>query len=523
MHLLQNAPLGFYIRYGVGVIPFILALLFFWSDLSTSAFAAQYVLPASVGMALVFLWMKVWQALACYRLRCLLYAVSPAPWRLSGLLGLIARQTAWQPTGFLILPLALLLTLPFAACYAFYQNLTILEEPGNESIKEAPVAQRAWDAARPWPQQGFKLLGIFSLLAFIVMLNLLTLFLLVPSLAKSVLGVDTPLAQNPMLVLNSTVLMCILLGSYFVIDVLAKAVYLVRVYEREALRNGQDLRAAWRRLQERNALAVTVLLAVTACALVTPSSPAAEDAPSAMPEVSAFDEAAERVLKERRYVWRQSREPSESLEPVEIPAWLSTVWDWLERFINWLLGNDQGSEIPGNSSIGFSPNLTRLAVTLLIVLTAAVFIYQFFRRRDKDEETVIEVNETGGEAPDLSAEEVAADALASSEWTRWGAQLLAEGNYRLALRAYHLAVLSHLTDRHIISYAKHKSNRDYIDEVQRRAHAYPDIVEPFGQSVRLFERTWYGRHLATESDVQSLKNQYQKIHQGYQEPALTTS
>ena len=58
MHLLRHGSMDFYLRYAMGVVPFILALLFFWSDMSGSAFARQHVVSASVGMVGVFVWMN---------------------------------------------------------------------------------------------------------------------------------------------------------------------------------------------------------------------------------------------------------------------------------------------------------------------------------------------------------------------------------------------------------------------------------------------------------------------------------
>ena len=41
VHLLREAPLGVHLAYHVGTAPFLLALLWFWSDMTRGAFADQ--------------------------------------------------------------------------------------------------------------------------------------------------------------------------------------------------------------------------------------------------------------------------------------------------------------------------------------------------------------------------------------------------------------------------------------------------------------------------------------------------
>src|SRR5438445_3237657 len=61
-HLLRLAPASTLASYYLGSLPFVLALLFFWSDMSRSAFAEQRLAAGAFGLALLFFWMKTWQA-----------------------------------------------------------------------------------------------------------------------------------------------------------------------------------------------------------------------------------------------------------------------------------------------------------------------------------------------------------------------------------------------------------------------------------------------------------------------------
>src|SRR5580698_1790070 len=68
-HLLRTAPAATLAVYFLGAIPFVLALLFFWADMSRSPLASQHVAGASLGMAVMFCWMKFWQAVFARRVR----------------------------------------------------------------------------------------------------------------------------------------------------------------------------------------------------------------------------------------------------------------------------------------------------------------------------------------------------------------------------------------------------------------------------------------------------------------------
>ena len=85
----------------------------------------------------------------------------------------------------------------------------------------------------------------------------------------------------------------------------------------------------------------------------------------------------------------------------------------------------------------------------------------------------------------------------SGGWLDLARQMLAQGDRRLALRALYLASLSLLAARGMIATARFKSNGDYRRELERRAHALPDLVAAFGQNVGFFEDAWYGMHDVT--------------------------
>src|ERR1051326_8497020 len=63
IHLLRTVPGGTFAFYYLGTLPFILGLLYFWTDMARSPFAAQHLTGAALGMSILFLWMKCFQAM----------------------------------------------------------------------------------------------------------------------------------------------------------------------------------------------------------------------------------------------------------------------------------------------------------------------------------------------------------------------------------------------------------------------------------------------------------------------------
>src|SRR5436190_6587746 len=114
IHLLRSAPGSTLAGYYAGALPFVLGLLYFWSDMSRSPVANQHLPGASLGVAVLFLWMKFRQAMFARHLRAWISGDSPPRLKPREWCRILVAQTALQPTGFLVLPLSLFVTLPFA-------------------------------------------------------------------------------------------------------------------------------------------------------------------------------------------------------------------------------------------------------------------------------------------------------------------------------------------------------------------------------------------------------------------------
>ena len=69
VHRLRVAPAALLVSYYLGSLPYAIGFLYFWADMSRSAFAQSRCSVAALGLSALFLWMKGWQAVFASQLR----------------------------------------------------------------------------------------------------------------------------------------------------------------------------------------------------------------------------------------------------------------------------------------------------------------------------------------------------------------------------------------------------------------------------------------------------------------------
>ena len=89
--------------------------------------------------------------------------------------------------------------------------------------------------------------------------------------------------------------------------------------------------------------------------------------------------------------------------------------------------------------------------------------------------------------------------------------MIAQGETRLALRALYLGTLAHLARQQWIQVHRGKSNLDYLRELGRRAKGLAGVESSFAENLRLYERSWYGEHLATPEAVSEFLANLERI------------
>jgi len=513
-HLLRAAPPATLACYYLGALPFVLGLLFFWADLSRSAFADQHLAGGALGVAALFLWLKFWQALFARNLRAALAGEPPPPLSFRQGRRMFVVQTALQPAGLFLLPLALIPALPFAWVYAFFQNLTALA--GSEPGELRAVVKKSARQAALWPRQNHVVLTILLGFGLYVFLNWITVCLVLPGLGKTLLGLESVFTRSVWSLVNTTFFTAMFGLTYLAVDPMVKAVYALRCFYGESLASGEDLKAELRQFAlpaRQMAAGLLLALVLSGTALAKAAEAAPPGAPVPVLRVSPasvsppeLDRAIHEVLQQAKYAWRM---PRERIQPAAaqpgflgrltqrvgklLRKWLMGFLDWLREWVRKLfLRHREGEHNASGYSWIMFLQILLYALVAAVVAGLVFLLWRIWRNRNRPAGAM--ASQPIQPAPDLADENLGAEQLPEDRWTKLARELLERGELRLALRAFYLATLAHLAERNLISLARFKSNRDYERELRRRGHSFPDLLALFGENVLVFDRIWYGWH-----------------------------
>lgn len=506
--------------YGIGTLPFVFYLLFFFSQ-RTGADGFANLVPESLALSLLYLWMKYWQSV--YSRRLLAGArnvrkefISPC--------GPAVVQAVLQPWSLLLVPVALLLTVPFGWCYAFFQNVTVLGAEGDVKT----VFRRAYRQSLLFPAQNLLVILFALILSLIVFVNLYAAAFLIPLLIKKLLGIETVLSRSHHFLFNTSFLALLAAITYLCVDPFVKAAYVLRCYYGECLETGADLLAELRTLRGSVGKTAAALLAASfflapAAFPAAASTPAAESAVHAPASRSAeardLDRAINDVLRRPEFSWPSlKKSPREKqripgfLDPVfsTVKGWANQVGQWIGRFFDWLAEHllrksRKGKPSDGGAGTGFwtVPVLMYGFLTVLLCICGVMLCRRFRNRRRVAVPSPVSVSVS---EPDIRDEDVTPGELSGDRWRRLAGELLAAGESRLAIRALYFASIAHLAEAGLLSVDKAKSDRDYERELRRRAHSRIPLLEAFSANVSLFQRVWYGRHAVDDALVDTFRN-----------------
>jgi hypothetical protein len=521
VHLLRSVPLSDLAWYFYGTLPFVLASLYFWGDMSRSPFAAQHLVGAAFALGLLFLWMKTCHTIFSRRMRCLVSGES-AILKPSHLWRSFLTQSALQPFGLFLLPLALVPVLPFAWVFAFYQNLGGLDD--GETLDIRVVAKNALNQALLWPQQNHVMLAMMSAFGFFVWLNLVTACFVFPALAKMLFGLETVFTRSGLSLLNTTFFAATFGLAYLCVDPIIKTIYALRCFYGQSQRSGADLKAELRLAATLPVSAVAIALAILVLA-GQPMNMVAADPPRSTPvgttqsapidrqtgvssvPAADLDKAIQEVIQEPKYAWRQPRNRLVEEENTQkgffrrlldrvkpfLVKTLKTILRWLDALFRRLFSRLRTTG--SNDAASRWGMFLRLLLYGLIAATATGLVWLLYRVwKGRHQQIATITSEPLLPIPDLSDENLGAEQLPENSWIALAHKLLASGDLRLALRAFYLASLAQLAGRNLIQLARFKSNKDYERELQRRAHAIPGLLAVFGQNLWVFDRIWYGMH-----------------------------
>ncbi len=562
VYLLRQTPLATLALYFIGSLPFVFGVITFWAAMIQSAYAWQTLPDAALGLALLFVWMKVWQSRFCQHLMAQLQGDRVPRWTPGCFLRSVSIQGLFQATGFIVLPVAALLTIPFGWVYAAYQNATVLDS--GEYLSTRSLLRDAVAQARLWPRQnhvviwllspfllllvagvflgllpvinalssifltsvlyllaGILILALMPLSPFglIVALNLGTGILFSVGLLDTLLGIKTVFSTVPGAALNSTFVAMVFGLAYLCMDPAVKAAYVLRCFYSDSLKSGEDLRVALRRYgnvsNTRGSVSHTpnrrygslLLLAVfgVALAAVMRSGGDVKAASEWRVAPEQIDRALDQELTHRRYTWRMPRQNIERddglVRPIllrikkKLYGYAEVIGRWLgKRFRSWFTPSPEGIAKTFRALAAAAPLLRWLLILLLVSLVAAfaLLTVRLWRQRRRAEPRLGEAMLPA--APDLEDEKTSAADLPEEEWVAMARELIGRGEYRLAIRALHLASLARLAETGYLRLARYKSNAEYLRELKRRAHSRPDVIPAFSGSTQIYEAVWYGGH-----------------------------
>jgi hypothetical protein len=547
VQLLRTSPATVYALYCAGAVPFVLALFRFCAEMSYSRNAGDNCAASAVAVALTYCWMKGLQAFCCRELVRAYTGNVNRWWKPSTMLAIWSRQIALQPLGFFIKPLAWLLVFPVTYVSAFFQNLTVLGGADQNDVR------KSWELARLWPKQSYAVYGLLSLLALIIFFDLYAVTLSIPLVLKILLGIESFLTRSYTWAFSPVLLIVIAAVAYFLIDLLAKAIEVIRCCDGESLATGADLLRRLAALQNKARpgrpdqtckrsvpvlplLSATIsstvrlqpLLTLGALLIATPlgatgssietSAPQSErlDQPLTKP---ALDRQIERVLQNPEYSWREPSAPTHRPGQKSIfEQWMASVrqmvlslGSWISRLLKSLLKPfDLKAPVTQPAGAPFSSGLFNALGYLLWAAFAGTLILLVIRIL-KLKATKLPPSIVPSQDLELADEEIEADQLPDNEWYALAHEKMAAGEFRQAQRALFLAILSYLASHRLITVERWKSNTDYEKELGRKANHLSDLPALFSQSRLGFERCWYGADSVTPEDFDNYQRIYERI------------
>ena len=526
VNLVRTAPRGVLACYYIGALPFLLGLLNFFADMSRGAFADEHLAGASLGVGLLFVWMKCWHAVFASGLRARLADEPPPRWTPARVARLALVQLAIQPSGLVVRPVAMLITIPYGWVRAFYHSATALGD--GASGDAGAVARASWRQATLWPRQNHLALGILLGFGIFVWLNVTITILAAPHLLKMFTGIETRFTMSWGALLNSTFLAVTGAGAYLCLNPVTTALYTLRCFYGESLETGADLRTSLKKFTHSAARA-TVMAALlfsgfckTARAEDATSKPARAAASQPI-DSAALDRSLGEVLDRPEFAWRMPREKSRARKGFftgffesaleKVKGWLKPVMRWLNKkigeIIDWLFQRDSDRDQPPKGFHG----LTAMRVSICAAIAIAAGIVAWFSWKAwRNRRSRAKVGATPVSAvPDLASDEITAAQLPEDGWMRLAREMTGRGELRLALRALYLAGLAHLGARDLIAIARHKSNLDYERELRRRARDRAQLLDAFDESVTVFDRAWYGMHAVTHETIHAFTANLERI------------
>ena len=493
VHALRAAPLATLACHAIGSVPFALALLLFWNDMTSTGARDITCAAEALVLALLLAWMSCWRAVFAGRIQGQLARQPAVPWTRRRIWRLIVSQVFLGGTKLVVLPLAILITLPLASTVAFYRNTAVLAD--REDLDLAQLIDKARKLATLEQRQAWGILLLLAVLYFVLVVNLAILLAVLPQLVRVLTGYESVFSRGESyFVRNSLFWLTALAVGWIAFDPFIQVVYGLRCFKLESRETGHDLRAALRAVVR--VLPLLVVMQTLASAQIAPAD---------------LDRAIHQTLRSPDYAWRSAaaepRRPSGFAE--HIKSALSSLNDAIDRFVEWL-----------RDHVGFSSSTERAApparalhwsIYVLIAFLLALAATIAWRMRHAASRKPPLIVTANAMPLDLLDENLLASQLPEDRWMALAEDCARQGNLRSALRALYLANLAWLGRGEWLAIHPGKTNREYEREVRRKARAFPEACSLFAAGIVSFEGAWYGTHDVTPDDLEQMRERLQRM------------
>ncbi len=496
-----------------GLVPFWLAVLWYWTDMTHGALARQRCSVGALAVAVLYLWKRAAQSRAGAWVRSAAVDAAPARWTgrdWLAMAGLHAGYSTWSLLA--AVPMALAVA-PLGWWLAWHESLTAVCDRPAHDAGDAP--RRAWASARADPAQNHMALGIFSIAAPLMAVNLAIVFAVLPGLAQALLGVRWPYAMADGWMLRGLFAWVVLAATHLLLDPPLKAMYALRAFYLEARRTGADLRAEWRRCRASALTLALALVCVSATARAEPEPPSGA-------EIEQFNAAADRVLARPEFAWRLPRNaepeqgpPASMLERAMrwIGRQFAAIGRWLRRLLDRLEAWLRRRELDALDHAAHERSTDWVrpaawAVTLLVSALLAIGLIRAARHRA----AAAPRSPAAAAATALDSDTILATSQSSGEWIRLARELVAVGDHRRAVRALFLAMLADLAAAGWIEVRPARTNRDYRRDLERSAAVPEPVRQQFARWTAVFERCWYGAHSVDSRTVDDMISEWEAWH-----------
>lgn len=496
--LLREVPARSWIVWLCGTLPFTWVLIDFLMEMSRSAFGNERI--ASLSLLLTGLYIAKHVAQGLFSRECLQVLrgdrVSMPPAIAMARLALV--QAAFQPWRMPLLILASIAIVPFPWVVAFLRNVGLAAME-----RERGFVGEAWRLSRGDSRAHTMALLILSLCWLLLFVNLLVLWIIVPMLLKSFFGLQTEFGLLASRMLNTTTAIVTAVLAFAALEPVSGALAAVRAFYSQAARGGDDLRAALRRLAAAGL--VTVILLSGAVPMQAQEKPL---------DKVTLERQIDDVLRDPEFAWKMPRGES----PKAGSSWLRGLFETIAKWVQWLYDlykklfpDDASNTELSSPNWSVNAQLLRWAMIVAAILAAGCVVMIILARRKefrkKPAAQAVAVTPT----VDITDEAVSAERLVEDEWLRLADQFAAAGDFRLAMRALHLAGLRYLGEKGLVTLQPAKTGMEYGRELTRRLRDVPAALDGFSTVLHQYEGIWYGFGAAGPESYQALRGTWEEM------------